>query len=169
MFSALAAAVWIIAAVSLAWAGAVLGPESRSGMDGFVLLLFTVVPIRPFSWVMAVVFVGQAIKVGSRAFRGTPSLVISSDGLTLPRGDVAPWPAVRSAALDAQGNLVISLRTRDNARDNERWLERVRLLRRKGEEESVTLSASDLGTDPAGVVKDLARWLAEVRPPGGEV
>ena len=146
-----------------------LGPESRSGMDGLALVLFTVVPIRPFSWVMAVIFAVLGVRVVRRAIRDAPSLVISSDGLTLPRGDVAPWSAVRSASLDAQGNVVIELAASNSVRDEKRWFERMRRPRRIGEGESVTLSSFDLGTDPAAVADDLSRWLAEVRPPGDRV
>ena len=163
------ASVFLVTALSLAWIGVVLGPESRSGMDGLALVLFTVVPIRPFSWVMAVIFAVLGVRVVRRAIRDAPSLVISSDGLTLPRGDVAPWSAVRSASLDAQGNVVIELAASNSVRDEKRWFERMRRPRRIGEGESVTLSSFDLGTDPAAVAEDLSRRLAEVRPPGGEV
>ena len=164
-----AASVWIVAALTLAWVGAVLGPESRSGMDGFALLFFTVVPIRPFSWIMAVVFVVLGVSVGRRAFRGAPSLVISPDGLTLPRGDVVSWSAVRSAILDAHGNLVIEFAASDGVRSEKRWIGRIRQPRQRGEREPVTLSSFDLGTDPAAIAEELSRRLSEVRPPGGEV
>ncbi len=158
----------IVTAVVLAWVGNVLGPESRSGMDGFVLLLFTVVPIRAFSWVMAVVFVVLAVRVGHRALQDAPSLTIAANGLILPRGEVASWSIVRSVVLDAQGNLVIEVATSGKVRVEGGWFERIRQPRRIRAGESITLSSFDLGADPAAVAEDLSRRLAEARSPGGE-
>lgn len=49
--------IFFVAALVLVWVGWALPADSASAMEGGQRLLFTVVPIRPFAWIMAVVFV----------------------------------------------------------------------------------------------------------------
>jgi hypothetical protein len=65
--------VWVATAAVLFWLGTILGPEDREAMDGFALLLFTLVPIRLFSWTMAVVFLGIGVSTARRGFLGRGS------------------------------------------------------------------------------------------------
>ncbi len=63
------ASVLLLAALALIWAGAVLEPSDREAMEGGQLLLFSLVPIRPFAWVMAAVFALLSVALGVRASR----------------------------------------------------------------------------------------------------
>ncbi len=52
--------VWLVTAIILAWLGKILGPEDTAAMEGFTLLLFTVVPIRLFCWTAALILAGMS-------------------------------------------------------------------------------------------------------------
>lgn len=116
------ASIWIVVAVLLFWIGSVLGPESRAGMDGFTLLLFTVIPIRLFSWSMAVVFGAMGALTLRRTFSGAPTLTLSDQGMRLRSGRDVAWDDVLGVRLDDEGALQVSLAPDpEAARGGSRW------------------------------------------------
>lgn len=64
------AGILVVTAVLLLWVGWVLPADAADAMDGFQRLVFTVIPVRPFAWVMAVVFLALA---GRLLLKGGPS------------------------------------------------------------------------------------------------
>lgn len=56
-----------IGAAALVWAGRVLDRSDVAGMDGGPLLLFSIIPIRPFAWGMALVLAGLGGLIMARA------------------------------------------------------------------------------------------------------
>ena len=90
-FAMVAVSVFIGTAFALAWLGTALGPKDLGAMDGFQKLLFTVVPIRPFSWVFSAVFGFFGVRLGLRGWRARPSLIISTQGFSVGTGALQPW------------------------------------------------------------------------------
>ena len=59
--------VLLLGAVALVWVGGALDRSDVAGMEGGELLLFSLVPIRPFAWVMAAVFAALGAWIMVRA------------------------------------------------------------------------------------------------------
>ncbi len=163
------AATWLVTAGVLVWVGVVLVPEDRAAMDGLPLLLFTVVPIRLFSWVMAGVFLVLAFAVGRRTVRARPTLTVSSSGVILPSGAKIPWAGVLSASVTRDGALEIEVESNRDAGSTRRrgaWWNRRR--RRNSGNEAVTLSSFELGEAPDRVAAEMHRRMGGVSSPSGD-
>lgn len=87
-------AVHVATSALLFFLGFVLDASSTEAMDGFERLLFTVIPIRPFAWVMAVVFLGLGLATVRRVFFGRPTLLLAEDGLETRDGHRITWKEV---------------------------------------------------------------------------
>ena len=143
--SGLAALLFVGTGAVLIWLGFVLAPSDREAMDGFQRLLFTIVPIKPFSWAMGLVFMALGLRVAYRGLRGPPSLVVSDAGLTLGAKGEVPWLAVARVSLPSPDSLLIE-------------------ILRDTEPERTVLSRFELGRDPEAVVE-----LIRTRVPGAAV
>jgi len=162
-FGISAAAIFVVTAAALVWIGATLGPQDRAAMDGFTLLLFTVVPIRAFSWVCGAAFLALGYRSARRALDGEPALVVSDTGILLIGGRAIPWDRVRSAEVSPSGLLVLQFvpaRGENGRPAGRRWW--LGPLRGGKEENRVALSSLDLGTDPVAVAAEIARRITEV-------
>ena len=95
-FGTFAVAIWVVTAVILFALGFILDSSDRQAMDGFQLLFFTVVPIKPFAWIMSVVFLGIGVSTARRVFAGPPTLRLSSDGFETRKGRRVPWSDIAS-------------------------------------------------------------------------
>ena len=167
--SLVAAGVWLITASILAWLGLILGPEDRGAMDGLTLLLFTVVPIRLFSWTMATVFAALGVFSARRGLGGRPSLVLSSQGLVLRSGRSIPWSEITSTEVTPSGVLLIDVESRESLSEPpgvRSWFGR---LGRNLASQQLALSSFELGTSAEEVVGELERCLASTSLRGGEV
>jgi hypothetical protein len=140
----------------LLWLGAILTRDAATAMDGFTRLLFTAVPIRLFAWTLAAVFLLFGVRIAQRSLSKRPTLTISDSGLGLPDGRVLPWQAVDSAeptranlkiriAREPPGSPVMPLTTG--------WRSR---FSRRSTQNTIVLSAFDLGADPSVVVAAIA-------------
>lgn len=146
------AVIFVVTALVLVWVGVVLRPDDRAAMDGLTRILFTVIPIRLFSWTAAAVFAFLGVRIARRAIRAEPTLIIAEADVTFPTGKVIPWSQVTSAEVDKNDLLVIvtalgrAEQTTPNARLS--WL---RWLGRGQDPNQVVLSSFDLGADPGTV------------------
>ncbi len=108
-FSLTMASVFVGTAGVLAWMGAVLSQADLEAMDGFQRAFFSVVPIRPFSWVFAGVFAFLGVRLGIRGWRARASLVISEGGFSVGTGELQPWSRLQSATNPKGDHLVLQL------------------------------------------------------------
>lgn len=150
-FGTFLVAVWILAGAVLLILGFVLDPSSTGAMDGFERLVFTVIPIRPFAWIMSAVFLGLGALTARRAFTGRPTLRLSESGLEMRDGRRIEWRDVAAAeALSEQ---------------------RVRLVVTRADlpPEAIELARFDLGSDVRTVVDEIHRRcdVAAGRSPDG--
>jgi hypothetical protein len=134
--------IFAVTAIVLAVLGTLLTDADVSGIDGIERLLFTVVPVRWFSWAMAAVFLAMGARVVARGFRSAPVLVLDRTGLTLDGEGRTPWNEV----------------------DEIRSLPKPSALQLRLGERTVSLSSFDLGDDPASVAECMAELKAR-RPP----
>jgi hypothetical protein len=160
-----ASGVWSIAAVLVAWMGVILGPEDRAAMDGFALLLFTVVPIRAFCWTMAPLLAGLGVYLAHRGLAGAPSLALSSEGMTLRSGRAIPWSEVTSTAVTPKGELLIEVDA--HVRSTEPASTRWRPMRSRGvrRADQLALSSFDLGTNAQNVAAEVEKRMIGRRDP----
>ena len=153
------AVVWFATAGVVAWLGLILGPEDRGAMDGFALLLFTVVPIRLFCWTMAPVLAALGVYLARRSLAGPPTLVLMSDGLVLRSGVLIQWGEITSAELASEGDLVIGVESLEPARGSGVWSLLKRLVSpRRGQ--TLAFSPFELGSRAEDVVAELKRRMA---------
>jgi hypothetical protein len=134
-------------------------------MDGLTLLLFTVVPIRLFSWTMATVFAARGVLSARRALGGAPTLVLSSQGLVLRSGRPIAWSEITSTEVTPSGLRLIAVGSRE-PRGGRSWLGR---LGRKRASQQLAISSFELGTTVEEVVGEMERCLASTSLRGGEV
>lgn len=148
----LVVAIWVLTASVLAWLGVILGPEDREAMDGLSRLLFTVVPIRFFSWAMAAVFLWMGVRTGRHVFGREPSLAISADGLRFRDGEWLAWAAVESVESQEEGMLRIELLSPGEPASKTEGIGFLGRLRSGKERGSKVLSSFELGAPPVEVV-----------------
>ena len=154
----LLASLWFVVAILLIWIGTVLGPESRAGMDGFTLLLFTVIPIRLFSWTMAVVIGGLGTVTLAQAFTGQPALTLSDQGMRLRSGREIAWSSVSGVRLDDEGSLLVSVIPDPGATPaGSRW---ARMF--QSPPDQLSFSGFGLGHPPQGVLEAIVALRPEL-------
>jgi hypothetical protein len=165
----LVAFVWFLTAGILAWLGFLLGPEDREALDGFVLLLFTIVPIRTFSWTMALVFLWMGVGTVHRIFIGEPALALSEDGIRIRTGRALKWREIESINLQSDGILRIdpvAAQDQPALRGLGRWLS---LLRTEGGRGPIFLSSHELGASTDHVAQELSNLASQQEPRQTEV
>ena len=158
------AGIFAVTAVILLYVGFILGPADREAMDVFTRLLFTLVPIRLFSWTFAAVFLALGIQVTRRTLRSEPTLLISEAGVTLPTGKVVPWEQVRSVEVARKDQLLLEIapeRAVTRPLRGPSWLRR---LMSSSPEGQVQVSSFALGADPVAVAAELEGRRAEASP-----
>ena len=153
------ACVFVAAAGALLWLGAILTRDSAAAMDGVTRLLFTAVPIRLFAWTLAAVFLLFGIRIVQKSMSKRPTLTISDSGLGLPDGRVLPWQSVASAQ-STQGNLEIRIaRGPAGSEGVSGNVTRRGRFSRKPSQDTIRVSAFDLGADPSAVAATIASAL----------
>lgn len=157
------AGVFTATAAILVWLGIVLSPDDRAAMDGWTLLLFTVVPIPLFSWTAAAVFLILGVRIARRSMRAQPTMLVSDAGVTLPTGTLVPWSRLASVkASETELRLTLLANSDAPPKTPKLWLVWLRWLRR--DEDKIILSSFELGADPAAVAEAIESRRA---PHGG--
>lgn len=133
------AAVLVVTAVILVWVGSVLTPDDVSTIDGFEGILFRFVPVRPFTWIMGAVFAALGVRIATKALRAERSLLLESDGLTLPDGRQVAWDQIGTVDADSK-DATLSL-----------------MIAQGGVQDRIALSAFDLGASPRAVAEEISR------------
>lgn len=156
------AGVFVLTAAVLIWIGSILGPEDVSAMDGFPRLLFTAIPIRPFSWVCAALFLFLGYLQAQRTFRAEPTLQISDSGLTFADGTSRPWLELDSVEANKEGSLTLIFvddRASDSMTGKNDGLKARRSSHKKSNRK--TLSGFELGTETEAVKTQIEeKWRA---------
>lgn len=153
-------------AALLLWIGSVLGSDAVDAMDGFERVLFTLVPIRPFTWVMSVIMTALGLKVAHYAFAGEPSLRLDAGGLRFRDGTTVGWDDVEvldpehSATLRLTASAFMSTGS-GRASRKARTTPDGRPVRE--------LSSFDLGEDPRVVAREIERRRPELHGPQEEL
>ena len=161
MAGLLISSVWLLTAGILAWLGLILGPEDQEGIDGVARLLFTVVPIRVFSWTMAVLFLWMGILTANRVFRGDPTLVICAEGLRLRSGRQVRWKEIDRIEVRRNGMLeVVMVGSRELPQRNRLW-KRFARAQSENDRRPILLSPFELGAAPTKVAKEVQERLNE--------
>ncbi|MEM7414144.1 MAG: hypothetical protein AAF389_01535 [Gemmatimonadota bacterium] len=149
-FGWFAVIVWLVAAAVLFGLGFILEPSDREAMDGFQRLFFTIVPIKPFAWVMSIVFVALGVSTGRRAFSGRPTLRLTEDALHTRDGDHFAWEDVAEVEIVKGPVLKVSLhRLHDAPRQ-------------------LKLGPFELGTSPEEVAAEVDRRRGREIPPADQ-
>jgi hypothetical protein len=149
--------LFVLVAGVLVWLGTVLTGDAADAMDGFVRLLFTAMPVRPFAWTLAAVFLLLGIRVAAKIMSKRPTLTISDRGLGLPDGTMVLWPEIASAESVHANTLQVTFRPRPaQSRDPEFSIGWRGRLTKKPPEHRIVVSAFDLGADPSVVAAAIA-------------
>ena len=161
-------ALFLLTAAALIWVGAALGPEDVQAMDGFNRILFTAVPIRPFAWTGAIVFVLLGITIARRALRRQPTLSISSEGAILFPGRLLRWHDIASIQTK-ESEIVITISENALSHSSTFGSRPFRRLWARGganDDCRVVLSSLALGASPTDVLAALeaARESYRVEP-----
>ncbi len=161
MAAAILAGAFIVGAAALAVVGMVLVPNDLKALEGFQRLLFTVVPVRPFAWACAVVFLILAARIWLRSLSTEPTLVVSDTGLILRDGQRISWADIDAVEVTAQDILRITRAsapgtTSQSTNPPRRW----NPFQRKRGAVEVCLSAFELGTAPGQVRDELTRRMS---------
>ncbi len=140
------AGVLIVTGCIMIWLGFILNPADAEATDGIARLLFTVVPIRWFSWLFGLVFVLMGFQKFRQVFRDAPVLSLTEGGLILETGAVIPWTHIKSVEVSKDDILHIDI-VRDRAPPDAES-ERLPGPRINSRNRPVVLSSFELGEDP---------------------
>jgi hypothetical protein len=100
--------ICLVVSVLLFWVGGLLGHESVKDMDPLYALFFSVIPIKPFAWTGAAIWLGIGGIVARNLLSGRPSLVLSEHGIE-HSGVVVPWTEVTGVRMLKDTHLAIDV------------------------------------------------------------
>jgi len=145
--------VMVGTAILLLWIGTVLDSDAVDAMDGFEKLLFSIVPIGPFTWVMSVVLTALGLESAHSAFRGGTTLRLDAEGLHFRDGLKVSWDDVEVVDPERAASLRLASPAFRKPTSDGRPGKESRSPRPAIRE----LSSFDLGEDPRVVAKEIQR------------